>query len=232
MCRIVIFLFVVVLTATVSKTHAQNIESIGKEKPLSISGGVSLSQIFYGVSGIESRRDPYTYFASGNVNFSLYGWSVPVSFSISNQNTSFQQPFNQYSLHPTYKFVTAHIGYASMSYSPYTVSGHIFLGAGIDVVPEGKWKFSGLYGRFLKAVELTSDSTGINTPAYERMGYGFKASYGSGGNQVDIILFHGEDDINSINPLPDSIEVRPEENIVASIGASKILLKTLFLKLK
>src|SRR5690349_18511951 len=91
----------------------QNLESIGKEKPLSINGGVSLNQVFYGASGIESRRDPYSYFASGNINFSLYGWSVPVSFSFSNQNSSFQQPFNQYSIHPTYKCVTGHLGYNS-----------------------------------------------------------------------------------------------------------------------
>lgn len=167
---------------------AQSLESVGKEKPVSVTGGVSLNQIFYGVRGIESRRDPYTYYASGNVNFSLYGWNVPLSFSYSNQNVSFQQPFNQYSLHPTYKSVTAHVGYTSMSFSPYTVSGHIFLGAGVDVAPEGKWRFSGLYGRFLKAVE--PDTTNENhIPAFKRMGYGFKASYGEGGNSVDVIVW-------------------------------------------
>jgi hypothetical protein len=224
LCAILFSLFVLPYSV------AQNLETIGQQKPLSITGGLSINQIFYGVNGIESRRDPYTYFASGNINFSLYGWSVPLSFSLSNQNTSFQQPFNQYSLHPTYKSITAHIGYTSMSFSPYTVSGHIFLGAGVDVAPKGNWKFSGLYGRFLKAVELVSDSTGTNNPAYERMGYGFKASYGSGGNQVEIIMFHGEDDINSIRALPDSIEVRPEENIVVSIGASKSVFKNIILK--
>src|SRR5688572_13182700 len=79
---------------------AQNLESIGKEKPIAPSGGMSLSQIFYSVNGIESRRSPYSYFASGNVSVSIYGWSVPLSFSVSNQNTAFQQPFNQYSIHP------------------------------------------------------------------------------------------------------------------------------------
>lgn len=71
---------------------AQNLESIGKQKPLAVTGGVSFNQIFYAVNGIESRRDPYSYYASGNLNLSLYGWSVPLSFSVSNQNTSFQQP--------------------------------------------------------------------------------------------------------------------------------------------
>jgi hypothetical protein len=210
--------------------NAQNIESIGKEKPLAISGGVSLNQIFYGVSGIEFRRDPYTYFASGNVNFSLYGWSVPLSFSVSNQNTSFQQPFNQYSLHPTYKSVTAHLGYTSMSYSPYTVSGHIFLGGAVDVAPEGKWNFSGLYGRFLKDVEPDTVNENATTPAFKRMGYGFKSSYADGKNSVDVILFYAKDDINSIQPIPDSLSIFPEENLVVSLGAGTTLFKNLVLR--
>jgi hypothetical protein len=128
----------------------QDLASIGRENPFSVSGGVSLSQIFYAVHGIDSRRDPYSYYASGNINFSLYGWSCPVSFSLSNQGVSYQQPFNQYSLHPTYKAFTGHVGYISMSYSPYTVSGHTFLGGAVDVAPaDSKWKFSGLYGRVL-----------------------------------------------------------------------------------
>jgi hypothetical protein len=210
--------------------YAQNLESIGKEKPLSISGGVSLSQIVYGVTGIESRRDPYSYYASGNINFSLYGWSVPLSFSVSNQNTSFQQPFNQYSLHPTYKWVTGHFGYTSMSFSPYTVNGHIFLGGGVDLAPEGKFKFSALYGRFLKAVEPDTLNENAATPAFKRMGYGFKASYGEGSDVVELIVFHAKDDINSIQYVPDSAGILPQENLVMSIAAGKTFLQHFVVK--
>lgn len=210
--------------------YAQNLESIGKEKPLQISGGASLNQIFYSVNGIESRRDPYSYFASGNVNFSLYGWSVPLSFSISNQNTSFQQPFNQYSLHPTYKWVTGHFGYTSMSFSPYTVNGHVFLGGGVDLAPEGKFRVSALYGRFLKAVDPDTAIENNSIPAYKRMGYGVKASYGDGGNFVDVIMFHAQDELNSVSFSPDSVGVLPEENLVMSISAGKTILRKLLLK--
>jgi hypothetical protein len=209
---------IIVLGSFISPLIAQNLESIGKEKPLTITGGVSLNQIFYAATGINSRRDPYTYYASGNVNFSLYGWSIPVSFSVSNQNTTYQQPFNQYSVHPTYKWFTGHAGHISMSFSPYTVNGHIFLGGGVDVAPEGKWKFSGLYGRFLRAVE--PDTVDENA-AFRRMGYGFKASYGDEGAYVDITLFRAKDDIQSIAYVPDSLHILPEENLVASIGAGK-----------
>ncbi|HEY9048838.1 MAG TPA: hypothetical protein VIN08_23205 [Ohtaekwangia sp.] len=213
-----------------SIVYAQNLESIGKANPLSISGGVSLNQIVYGVHGIESRRDPYTYYASGNVNFSLYGWNCPLSFSVSNQNTSFQQPFNQYSLHPTYKWITGHAGYTSMTFSPYTVNGHIFLGGGVDLAPEGKFKFSALYGRFLKAVEPDSTRESSIAPSFKRMGYGFKASYGDGSNFVDIITFHAQDEINSIQYVPENEGILPQENLVMSIAAGKSLFEHFLVK--
>jgi hypothetical protein len=213
-----------------SSGFAQDLESIGETKPISISGGVSLNQIFYHANGLESRRDPYTYYASGNVNFSLYGWSVPISFSYSNQNFSYQQPFNQYGLHPTYKWITGHFGYTSMSFSPYTLNGHIFLGAGIDAAPEGKWKFSGLYGRFLKAVEPDSLSENASTPAFQRMGYGFKATYSAARGSVEVTIFHGEDDPNSISYIPEEEGILPEENLVLGIAGSASITQQLIVR--
>lgn len=206
---------------------AQDLESIGKEKPLSFSGGLSLNQIFYSSRGVDARRDPYSYFASGNVNLSLYGWSVPLSFSVTNHNYAFSQPFNQYSLHPSWKWVTAHVGYTSTSFSPYTVNGHIFSGAGIDLEPEGNFRFSAFYGRFLKAVEADT----LNTlPSYQRMGYGLKASFGEGSNVVELMLFRAEDDPLSINAPADSLGVTPHENLVISVAASRRLLRHFVLK--
>lgn len=224
-----LLLLICVILCPIASLLAQNLESIGKSKPLTVNGGISLSQVFYGASGIQARRDPYTYFASGNINFSLYGWSVPLSFSISNQSTTFQQPFNQYSIHPTYKWVTAHIGYTSTSYSSYTVNGHVFLGAAVDLAPEGKWKFGALYGRFLRPVER--DTLNKNsTPSFRRMGYGFKALYGDAGNFVNISLFHAKDQLGSIRTLPDSIGILPQENLVVGLSAGKTFLEHLVVK--
>jgi hypothetical protein len=209
---------------------AQNLESIGKEKPFSFAGGLSFNQIFYSSSGIASRRAPYSYFASGNLNLSLYGWSIPLSFTRSNQQTSFSQPFNQYSLHPTWKWITAHAGYTSMSFSPYTVNGHIFLGCGVDIAPAGNWRLSALYGRFLKAVEADTAHAPITLPAFERRGYALKATYGNGRNFVDIILFHAKDVSNSIGKIPDSLGVTPQQNLVLSVGGGKTIFKHFQLK--
>jgi hypothetical protein len=215
-----IFCFTLV---SIQSLVAQNLADIGKSNPITVTGGVSLNQIFYTASGIENRRDPYTYYAAGNVNFSLYGWNVPLSFAVSNRNTSFQQPFNQYSVSPTYKWITGHAGYCSMSYSPYTVNGHIFLGGAVDLAPQGNWKFSALYGRFLRAVQPQTDTSGLitNTPSFKRMGYGLKTSYSKDGTFADLIVFHAKDEIGSIAFVPDSLGILPQENLVLSVGAGK-----------
>src|SRR5688572_9179858 len=140
-----------------SPLAAQNLEAIGSEPPLHFSGGLSLTQIGYAINGIEARRDPYNYFLSGSITADLYGMSIPMSFMLSNQNNTFQQPFNQFGLTPTYKAFTGHLGYASMTFSPYTLNGHIFLGAGADYKPKGsKFSASAMYGRLQKAVQPDS----------------------------------------------------------------------------
>ncbi|MEX2336125.1 MAG: hypothetical protein WD555_02500 [Fulvivirga sp.] len=211
-----------------SEGNSQNLESIGNENPLTISGGVSLNQIFYAVEGIESRRDPYSYYASGNINFNLYGWSVPLSFTWSNQQDSFQQPFNQYGLHPTYKWLTGHFGYASMNFSPYTLAGHLFLGAGVEARP-GKWHVSAMYGRLQKAVAPDTLTEQTQVPAFKRRGYGIKAGYADGNDFVNFIIFRSKDDENSIAYVPDDEEILPEENLVLSVTGGKELFSRVIL---
>lgn len=211
-----------------SSVHAQNLERIGKQNPLTISGGISINQIGYAVSGIESRRDPYSFFASGNINFDLYGWNVPFTFTYSNQQSSFQQPFNQYGLHPTYKWVTGHFGYASMNFSPYTLAGHLFLGAGVEASP-GKFKVSTMYGRLMEAVEPDTLAENPPLPAFKRMGYGFKAGYADGSDQIYIIVFGAKDDQNSISYVPEEEDILPQENLVFSVLGSKALFERIVL---
>jgi hypothetical protein len=209
-------------------THslAQNLESIGKENPVSITGGISANQIFYTASGIQSRRVPYSYFLTGNINFSLYGWSVPLSFSVSNQNVSFQQPFNQYSLHPTYKWITAHVGYTSMTFSPYTLNGHLFRGVGVDLTPYEKLKISIMYGRLQKAVQPDS-LIEQNQPAFKRMGYGCKVNYGDAIKFIEFTTFRAKDDLSSIAYIPEEENILPQENLTFSLSGGISLFKTL-----
>src|SRR6478735_7119623 len=102
MKRLYQYSLIIALHLSFTFSFAQDLTKLGKSNPLKISGGVSANQIFYTASGIQNRRDPYSYFLTGNLNFNIYEWNIPVSFTLSNQNISVQQPFNQYSIHPTY----------------------------------------------------------------------------------------------------------------------------------
>lgn len=121
----IVFLFI---AFTVFELQGQDLSQIGKGEAIKVNGGISVSQLFNSSFGGEQRRDPYNYYLNGNLNFSIYGLSIPLTFNFSNQQFGFQQPFNQYGLSPTYKWITLHAGYTSMSFSPYTLSGHLFLG--------------------------------------------------------------------------------------------------------
>jgi hypothetical protein len=209
--------------------NAQNLENIGRGKAFGVSGGINANNIFYHAQGIENRRNPNNYFLSGNLNLSIYDWSIPLSFSYSDQNKSFQQPFNQYGLSPTYKWVTLHAGYRSMMFSNYTVAGHLFLGGGFDIMPHEKVKVSGFYGRLQKAVEEDTTKLG-NVPIYERMGGGVKVTYGTQKDYVSAIVFKASDDKNSLSRAPESSDVNPEENLVLGIDFGTNLFKRLTFK--
>lgn len=216
----IITLIVLLFLMGIPVSHAQNLELIGnKDEAFRVNGGVSLNQMAYFTSDSISRRDPYNFYANGNLNASLYGWSVPVTFSYSNQKTSFTQPFNQYSIHPYYKWIKLHAGYTSMSFSPYSLNGHLFLGGGIELAPKKHpISFSAMYGRLRKAVD--SDTTSLTpTPTeFERWGYGFKLGYDYSTlsymkAKVSVNVFHAEDRPNSLSVLPDSL-LSPGENLV------------------
>ncbi|PWS28679.1 hypothetical protein DHW03_02195 [Pedobacter yonginense] len=210
--------------------YAQKFDAIGKSKPLTISGGVSTNQIAYFASGITDRRSPYNFFVSGNLNIDLYGWSVPLGFTYSNQSKgAFQQPFNQYGLTPTYKWITGHVGYSSMSFSNYTMSGHLFLGVGADLAPSGPFKVSLMYGRLQKEVIVDGDLTSGIEPAYRRMGYGIKASYAKNKDNFDLIIFKAKDNIGSNPSMPVNGSVTPQDNLVVGLNTTKALFKKILL---
>src|SRR5690606_38053402 len=193
-----------------------------------VSGGLTLSQILHTSSSGHTGRAPYSFYGSGSMNVALYGWNIPLAFTVSNHQTAFSQPFNRYAVHPTWKWITVHAGHTSMSYSPYTVNGHVFLGGGIDLEPGDKWSVSGFGGRLLKARQVDDADPPETLPVYQRLGYGMKARLGKDRDFVELIVFHAEDVEGSIPPPPDSAQVTPHENAVASIGVGKTFLRRLY----
>jgi hypothetical protein len=224
-----LFVIVAILSTSFHKLNAQNLENIGRGKAFGLSGGVNANNVFYHANGIENRRNPNNYFLSGNLNLSIYDWSVPISFSYSDQNKSFQQPFNQYGLSPTYKWITLHGGYRSMMFSNYTVSGHLFLGGGFDITPTEKIKVSGFYGRLQKAVEEDTAKQS-NLPAYERNGGGVKFTYGTQKDFISAIIFKAVDNRTSLSSEPVYADVTPQENLVLGLDFGTVLLKRLTFK--
>jgi hypothetical protein len=170
------------------KVYAQNmpqslsdIKRMWDQKKPRLDGSVDISQIFYGATGTEALRQPYSYLISGDFTFSMFNLAIPVAFSFTNQSADFQGTLpsfdlNQFGISPTYKSVTLYAGHNSMFFSPYTMNGHIFLGAGVEVRPKGRWSVSALYGRFQKNVALDTLNSDV-LPAYHRMGYGTKVRY-------------------------------------------------------
>ncbi|WP_159090906.1 hypothetical protein [Aquimarina aquimarini] len=201
-------------------TYGQDLNRIGKAKLFTLTGGVAANSIFY--NG-QSAREPFTYFLSGNINLNISGvYTIPVSFSYSNQKFQSSNPFsfNRLSIHPSYKWITTHIGDVSMTFSPYTLSGHQFTGLGVDLAPDKPYKISAMYGRLLKESEYNPDDP-QSVPAYKRMGYGIKASYGFEKFSVGAIFFKAIDDKKSITkPVPVEQELHPKENVVVSFEGS------------
>jgi hypothetical protein len=200
---------------------AQNFEKIGQKDVLKVTGGVSANQMTYLTTDSNSYQKPYTWVLTGSLNINIYDWIIPLSYTISNYNKNFQQPFNQYSMHPTYKWIKAHAGYCQMSFSPYSLSGHTFLGGGVELSPPGKFHFSAMYGRLNRPIEPDSNKQII--PSYKRMGIGFKAGYQFPNQEIELSLFRGWDIRNSLKFAILDSSLKPMENVVLSMtGKTKI----------
>lgn len=197
-----------------------------KGKPFKIGGGITASSTLNQSSG-ETTRDPFIYNFAGNLSVSLYSFSMPISYNYTNAGSKldYKIPFslNRLSISPKYKWVTAHIGDVSMTFSPYTLSGHQFTGAGVELNPNIPFKFAAMYGRLLKAV---NDDGNPNTiPAFERNGMGTKLSFDKQKYKFEVIGFYAKDDISSIVRVPDTKNVLPKENLVLSFKAESQLTK-------
>lgn len=214
--------------------YGQDIEAMTKAKPVTMSGGLSTDHVYYNANGIESRRNsPYQYYINGNLNFTILGeLSVPISFSYSNQKLSYtepfnQQQFNQFGMSPKYKWITVHAGWRNMTFSPYSLNGHTFLGGGFELTP-GKFTISGMYGRLLKGVEIDTTENGDPTQAaYARFGMGMNVQYAHKGSTYGVAVFRSADDANSLDTPLDSVGITPEENMVWDLTVNQKVMEKL-----
>lgn len=216
----ILLLVVLLLATTAAFSQSFNVEQVGKSKLINVSGGFSANSVFY--SG-NAPREPFTYFLNGNINLNIANlYNLPFSFSYSNLKFGYNKPvlINRLSIHPSYKWITAHIGDVSMSFSPYTLSGHQFSGVGIDLTPQGNFKVSAMYGRLLKSSEYDSTIPSL-IPNYKRYGYGFKTAYTLNKINLGLTFFKAKDVNTSLtNPIPFELGITPKENSAISFETS------------
>ncbi|MCG8208168.1 outer membrane beta-barrel family protein [Tenacibaculum finnmarkense] len=209
---------------------AQNLDKIGKSDLFKLTGGVAANMVYYNGN---SNRDPFTYILSGSINVNISDvYNIPFSFSYSNAKFQKNNPFsfNRLSMHPSYKWATAHLGDVSMTFSPYTLSGHQFTGIGFDLSPGDKFKVSVMYGTLLKEREYEQENfNGVAN--YKRNGYGIKASYKYEKGTVGVIFFKAKDNENSLqNEIPIEKDIQPKENVVISIDGNHKVTNELSIK--
>ncbi|MDO5614765.1 MAG: hypothetical protein Q4G16_01135 [Cruoricaptor ignavus] len=199
-----------------------------RKNPIKISGGISANAVFYN-SNTNGNRSPFTYFLNGNLNLGVYNWSMPVSYSFTNQGSQlgYEVPFkfNRLSIAPKYKWVKAYIGDATMSFTPYTYNGLLFTGGGIELTPNIPLKITMMAGRLNKAVE--DDGNPNTIPAYKRMGYGAHIKWEKERYKLGAIGFYAKDDISSLKIIPDSKGILPQENLVLSLSGALKMYKNL-----
>ena len=193
-------------------------DGLANVKVFKVNGGVSANSVFYKTNN-ETPRNPFTYFLQGNLNFSIYDFNVPLSYSFSNQgsNLSYQLPFkfNRLSLQPKFKWIQGYIGDVSMSFSPYTLNGHQFTGVGVELKPKGQFHFSAMSGRLLKSTPENGNPKTI--PSFERNGYGGKIMFIGEKINFGLVGFYAKDKQGSLEEINPSKGITPMENLVVSI---------------
>ncbi|MBQ3634277.1 MAG: hypothetical protein II951_01485 [Bacteroidales bacterium] len=123
----------------VAISSAQDIEQLAKADPVAWNGGLTWSNIFTWPKDSAKQVPTYSYYISGSLNTTIFGVvGVPISFAYTNNKLSstVTYPFNRFTLTPSYKWIKLHIGYSQMTFSPYTMAGHDFLGGGVELTPD------------------------------------------------------------------------------------------------
>ena len=230
-----ILLLTALLLLGMKPSYAQNIEEVlafRKKTPFKISGSISARATLFSSQPSEARQS-FTYQLTGAVNLSLYELlNIPLSFNLNNYGANFSYPSlpNRLSLHPSYKWVKAHIGDVSMSFGPYTLNGHQFTGLGVELSP-GRWQVSTMAGRLLKRVDADPNIPSLQV-GYERWGYGLKTRYEGSTFALGGTVFAARDRDGRISFDLDALGIYPKGNIALGLEGSLSLIKDLKLSLE
>ncbi len=222
----------ILLLLAVNALQAQDIDpdALSLKKGIRINGGLGLSSVYYNSTGPSGyQQDPFTWFATGNLNINLFGISTPFTFSYSNAHAQYTQPFNRFRFIPKYKWVRLYLGTGSMNFSNYTLAGYTFKGYGVELTP-GKFYFKAMYGRLKDAIPYNFTDTLNNANlSYRRKAMGFSMGYADKGDSYSINVFKAKDDTASLPYVPPQSALYPQDNMAVSIAVKKMVAKKLSL---
>lgn len=213
--------------------NAQELSGMTKKDLFKVNGSVAATGVGYAMEGAPSRRDPFYWMINANINIRVAGIDMPFSATFSQQNSDFGQPFNQFGVSPSYKGYTAHLGWRSMTFSPYTYGGNMFLGVGAEAKPKkSPVEAKAFFGRLIKPIDPYEFAArdGNLEPAFERWGYGADVSLKSKLGKFGFCVFRAKDNINSITAdSAIAYGLTPGENLVYGMhGNIKVTKKTNF----
>jgi hypothetical protein len=194
----------------------------------SIHGSAAARAVFYNASGIQARRQPFSYVLTGSLFPSIGDFSMPILFNLTEQDRTTGQPMNVFSINPTFGFVSLRGGYVNPTYNPYTIAGHQMLGGGIELSP-GKFRIGGAFGQLLRAVPDDPNASFLLIPAYSRTGFTGHIGYGDNANFLELSFLKARDDSSSLATAPRYFDITPGENVVGGLSGRVTLFNALSL---
>ncbi len=186
------------------------------------SGSLQISGNIYQSKGISARKNPYSFSLNGSPNIGIGKLNLLSHFNYQQSQFDYQvsNPYQRFGVTPSYKWFKLHLGWCSLDYSPYVLSGRTFFGGGFELKP-GRFYFSSFYGKFQNHFAYRdSFLLGIfELPTGDRISYGFKM--GIGIKKFNFALSATKSKDNNIKlpykDLENPYDLSPKENLAVGL---------------
>jgi hypothetical protein len=230
---------IIILFASTSFGQSVNLNDLSQFKaqlqkaPLyKINGNLSSSLMYTGGTNLGINQS-ILWTAAGNLDIIILNKiKVPLFLNLSTAGIGYKLPQSpsRFNFKPNYKWIKAYVGSSNMTFSPYTLNGHLFSGFGIELEPPKQHlKVAAMYGRLQRAVAYDSTNLNFRSATYERFGYGAKVEYQGNKYNIGMSVFSAKDKYASLVHKPDSIGVMPQQNLAVSYSLVLKPSKGLFL---